>query len=106
MGVVSRLLQERKLTRRVYTPIREFLVGSCAVGIFLIAYNIFFLTHSFLPAALSAFNSFWQHPLLVIAGIIAFLLVSGRSLHQMKPTPAASLTVCKEIAESRRNEKI
>jgi hypothetical protein len=105
MGVVSMSLQERKLTHRVYTPIREFLVGSCAVGIFLIAYIIFSLTHSILPAALSVFNSFWQHPVMIIASFITFLLLRI-PFHQMKPTSAVCLIVCKEIAESRRSEKI
>lgn len=79
MGVVSISLQKRKLTHRVYTPIREFLVDSCAVGISLIAYTIFSLTLSFLPATQSVFNSFSQHPLVVGVVVIA-ALVSGKLL--------------------------
>lgn len=90
MGVVLMTLQERKLTRQVYTPIREFLVDSGAVGIFLIACTIFSLTHSFLPAALSVFNSFWQHPVMIIAGIITCLI---KPFRQMKPAFVVSVIV-------------
>ena len=108
MGVVSSL-QKRKLTHWVFTPIREFLVDSRAVGIILIAYTIFSIILSFLPTAHSVFNSFWQHPLMVSVGIIA-ALVWGKPLvtwvRQMIPAPAANVLDCKDIAESRRKEKI
>lgn len=73
MWVVSSL-QKRKLTHWVFTPIRVFLVDSGAVGIILIAYTIFSIILSILPAAQLVFNSFWQHPLMVSVGIIAALV--------------------------------
>jgi len=61
MEAVSISLQKRKLTHRIFTPIRAFLVDSRAVGIILIACTILSLTLSNLPATRSAYNSFWQH---------------------------------------------
>jgi NhaA family Na+:H+ antiporter len=61
MGAVTISLQKRKLTHRIFTPIRAFLVDSRAVGIILIACTIFSLTLSNLLATKSAYNSFWQH---------------------------------------------
>lgn len=108
MGVVS-FLQKRKLTHRVFTSFREFLVDSRAVGIILIAYTIFSLTHSFLPAAPSVLNSFSQHLLMVNIGIFA-LVVLGKLLvtwfRQMTPAHVVGAIVCKEITKSRRIEKI
>jgi hypothetical protein len=81
------------------------LVDSCAVGaFFLIAYTIFSFTHSFLPAALPVFNSFWQHCIPVTAGIITILLL-GKPFRRMKPTLAINVIVGKEITASRREEK-
>ena len=62
MEVVSVALQKRKLTHRIFTPIREFLVDSRAVGIILIACTVLSLTLSNLPATRSAYIAFWQHP--------------------------------------------
>jgi hypothetical protein len=103
MGVVS-VSQERKLTNRVFIPIREFLVDSRAVRINLIAYTVFSLTLSFLPATQPVFNSFWQHPLVISVGIIASLAL-GKPFRQLLPAAAANTIICKEITERRRKEK-
>lgn len=60
MGVVS-TLQKRKLTNRIFTPIREFLVDSRASGIILIACTVLSLTLANLPATQTAYTAFWQH---------------------------------------------
>jgi NhaA family Na+:H+ antiporter len=60
MGVDIISLQKRKLTHRIFTPIREFLVDSRAVGIILIACTILSLTLSNLPATRSFYSSIWQ----------------------------------------------
>lgn len=62
MEAVSITLQKRKLTHRIFTPIREFLVDSRAVGIILIVCTILSLLLSNLPATQAAYSSFWQHP--------------------------------------------
>jgi len=70
MGAHSISLQKRKLTHRIFTPIREFLVDSRAVGIILIACTILSLTLSNLPATQAAYISFWQHPVhFALAGL-------------------------------------
>lgn len=109
MGVVLFSLQKRKLTHRVFTPFSEFWVDSRAVGIILIAYTIFSLTLSFLPATRLVFISFWQHPSIIGVSVIAGLL-SGKLMItwfcRVIAAPAANVNVCKEIAASRRVEKI
>lgn len=106
MGVVSFSL-ERKLTHWVFTPFREFLVDSRAVGINLIAYTIFSLTLSFLPATRLVFISFWQHPSIIGVSVIAMLL-SGKPVITWfcRVSAVANVIVCKEIATSRSAEKI
>jgi NhaA family Na+:H+ antiporter len=70
MEAVSVALQKRKLRHRIFTPIREFLVDSRAVGIILIACTLLSLTLSNLPATRSAYIAFWQHPVhLSVAGL-------------------------------------
>jgi len=62
MEAVSITVQKRKLTHRIFTPIREFLVDSRAVGIILIACTILSLILSNLPATKAAYGSFWIQP--------------------------------------------
>lgn len=61
MAVVSISSQKRKLTHRLFTPIREFLVDSRASGIILIACTVLSLLLANLPATQAAYISFWQH---------------------------------------------
>src|SRR4051812_41518942 len=62
MEAVSIPLHKRKLTHRIFTPIREFFVGSRAVGMILIVCTILSLILSNSPATQVAYSSFWQHP--------------------------------------------
>ena len=61
MGAVSTSVQKRRIAHRIFTPIRDFLVDSRAVGIILIACTVLSLLLSNLPATQSAYISFWQH---------------------------------------------
>src|SRR5882724_7069405 len=70
MSATTYALQHRKLTHRIFTPIRDFLADSRAGGIILICCTIFSLVLANLPPTRTFYTSFWQKSLPISFGFI------------------------------------
>ncbi len=77
MSALSDHVAPKKITYRIFTPIRDFLSDSRAGGIILICCTLFSLILANLPATHSAYTAFWQKAL---PSSIGFLHLPGTPL--------------------------